>query len=265
MLACLLIEHLPVRVELHRNPRLQGRPVILAGLSGSHRVVLDASPKAAGVSPGMPLAEALSRCRDSVLVEPDPTAYRHAFEEALASVEALGADVEEATLGTAYVRLSGLELLYGGLEGVLTAVAGAVPAYLAPRIGAARSKFTARVVAREARSGTYRLAPSDLVSFLAPLPVELLPVAWETRARLESFGLHTLGQIAELPLGAIQAQLGRTGRVAWELAQGIIDPQPLVPRLHETRIEAALTFPNPVATIEPIATSAASLLARAFA
>jgi DNA polymerase-4/protein ImuB len=264
LLACLLIEHLPLKVELHRDPRLHGSQVILTRLSGSQRVVLDASPEAGPLSPGMPLSEALSQCSNAVLVESDPTAYRHAFEDVLTAIETIGADVEASDMGIAYVRVAGLELLFGGVDGVLEALLRAVPAHLVPRIGAAESKFAARMAAREAVPGAYGRASGDVASFLAPLPTDLLPVTWGVRSRLEGFGLRTLGQIAELSPGALQAQFGRTGKLVWELAQGI-DPQPLVPRTHQELVDASLTFPSPVATIGAIATAAGSLLARAFA
>ena len=76
MFACVLIDHLPVKAEVQREPSLRGRPVVVAQSSGSHRVVLDASPDAVGVAAGMPLSEALSACAGATLLEPDPVHYR---------------------------------------------------------------------------------------------------------------------------------------------------------------------------------------------
>ena len=108
--ACVLIDHLPVKAEVQREPSLQGRPVVVAKRSGSQCVVLDASPEAAGVAAGMPLSEALSACAGATLVEPDPVHYRAVFDAVLAAIESLSADVQEESLGHADVRLTGLEL-----------------------------------------------------------------------------------------------------------------------------------------------------------
>ena len=94
MLACLLINHLGVKAEVHRNPQLAGKPVIIVRSSGSRRVVMDASVEAVGVEPDMPLVEALSRCKAAVLVESDLVYYRSLFDQTLLAIEALGADVE---------------------------------------------------------------------------------------------------------------------------------------------------------------------------
>jgi nucleotidyltransferase/DNA polymerase involved in DNA repair len=69
MLVCLLIDYLRVEAEIHRNPSLAGRPVVIVRSFGSQRVVMDASVQAPGVEPGMPLAEALDDCSSPVLPE----------------------------------------------------------------------------------------------------------------------------------------------------------------------------------------------------
>ncbi len=263
MLACLLIDHLGVKAEIHRNPHLAGRPVIIARSSGSRRVVMDASTQTAGVEPGMPLAEALSRCKTAVLVEPDPVYYRSLFDQTLLVIEALGADVEEDDLGQAYIRLTGLELLHGGEGRLIAALLSAVPSHLAPRIGIGPNKFAATVAAYQSRTGKPFRTPDDLTRFFAPLPVELLPVPWTTIARLHSFGLRTLGQLARLSLGALQAQFGPEGRLMARLARGI-DDRTLVPRRHDEVVEASLAFPDPIATIGIVLTAVESLLARVF-
>ena len=262
--ACLLIDHLPVKAEAHRDLRLRDRPLIIARSSGSRRVVLDASPQTVGIQPGMPLSEAVSACKEAVLVQPDPVYYRSIFGGVLAAIEALGADVEESELGHAYVALTGLELLHGGEERLLDALLKTVPAYLAPRVGVGFNKFTAAVAAYRSTPGWPFCAPEDIQAFLAPLPVALLPVPWQTIARLESFGLRTLGQLADLPAGALQAQFGPAGRLMAELSHGT-DRRPLLPRRHQEAVEASLTFPDPVGTMGIVLTAVENLLARVFA
>jgi nucleotidyltransferase/DNA polymerase involved in DNA repair len=263
MLACLLIDHLGVKAEVHRNPQLAGRPVIIARSSDSRRVVMDASVQAVGVEPDMPLAEALSRCKAAVLVEPDPVYYRSLFDQTLLAIEALGADVEEGDLGQAFVRLTGLELLHGGEARLIAALLAAVPSLLAPRIGVGPNKFAATVAAYQSQMGKPFRTPDDLARFFAPLPVELLPVPWTTIARLHSFGLRTLGQLARLSLGALQAQFGPEGRLMARLARGI-DDRTLLPRRHDEAVETSLAFPDPIATLGIVLTAVESLLGSAF-
>ena len=87
---------------------------------------------------------------------------------------------------------------------------------------------------------------------------------WETRARLHSFGLHTLGQVAGLPMGPIQAQFGSVGSIMWRLAQGM-DDAPLDPLRPEEEVSASVLFPVPTASLEPLLMAIDGLLRRILA
>src|SRR5918992_5559289 len=64
-IACVLVTHLPVKAEIQRHPELKGKPVIVTAGNGSKQVVLDSSPEARGVAPGMTVQEALSQSKDA--------------------------------------------------------------------------------------------------------------------------------------------------------------------------------------------------------
>lgn len=53
--ACVLIDHLPFKLEMKRDPGLRNRKAIIVQRQGSRRIVLDASPSARTVLPGMSL------------------------------------------------------------------------------------------------------------------------------------------------------------------------------------------------------------------
>lgn len=90
-----------------------------------------------------------------------------------------------------------------------------------PAIGLGSSKFIAAAIARRARPGLPRaIPPGSETAFLAGQPVTLLPLDTETLRRLHLLGLHTLGQLATLPPGALAAQFGQTGRQMAQLALG---------------------------------------------
>ena len=74
------------------------------------------------------------------------------FAQVLASLQGISDRVEGSELGTAYVRLDGLERLYGGEARLVNALLNAVPQDLAPRAGVAEAKFPAFVAAKSERS-----------------------------------------------------------------------------------------------------------------
>ena len=105
--ACVLLPHFPWQAELRRTPDLKNRPAIIidAASSGSGRTVLDWSPEIEGILPGMPLAEALSRNKNALIIEPDMAHYEVAFGKVLKALEERCPDVEDDGLGRVYVGI----------------------------------------------------------------------------------------------------------------------------------------------------------------
>ena len=262
-IACVLITHLPMKTELQRHPELKGKPVTITEAYGSKQVVLDCSPEARCVASGMALQEALSRSKDATLLEADETYYQAAFDDMVHSLEQRSPLVEKADLGCVYVGLDGLEAMYGGEARLIASLLQSVPQHFNPRVGIANGKFPAYLAATSG-GGQATKVPDDVARFLKGFSVDLLPLCWEDKARLHQFGLHTLGQVAALPVGPMQAQFGAAGKKAWELANGI-DHSPLLPEPYQELVREFLTFPSPTLTLNAVLTAVDTLLTRAFA
>src|SRR5581483_3196850 len=98
-----------VSVELRRRPELRGVPVIVAG-RGPRAVVTTASYEARkfGVGSAMPASQALRRCPDAVVLEPDFVYYRASSREVMDIVRGHVEAVEVIGLDEAYLELTGL-------------------------------------------------------------------------------------------------------------------------------------------------------------
>ena len=276
-IACVLIAHLAVQAERRRYPVLRGKAFVIAtphahahaGSDAGVQVVLDSSPEAEGVMTGMPIREASSRHRNAMMVQADEPYYRRVVDSVAVALSRRSPMVERApgAPGTLYVGLSGLERMYGGDAQMAAALLHAVPYDLEPRVGVAGGKFPAYVAAAMSQPGRASRAPydaGDVAVFLRDVSVDLLPIGWGSRARLHGFGLDTLGDVAALELGAMQAQLGPEGRLAWELARGI-DPRPVMAYKDEETVVESLTFPSPATTMGSLLMGVDTLLGRAFA
>ena len=108
------------------------------------------------------------------------------------------------------------------------------------------------------------VAEAATAEFLAGLPVEALPVEPAIHQRLRLFGLTRLGEVAALPFSAMQAQFGKPGARAWELANGKDDAR-IVPARDEVRLTETADLPAPAAMLEPIVIGTKALLQRALA
>ena len=139
--ACVLITHLRAKVELRHRPHLKERPAVIVERSKGRPLVIDYLPAAAGVIAGTPLEGALSRHTNTIVLEADEPSYQRVFHRVLTSLQGISDRVEGSHLGTAYVRLDGLEDLYGGEARLVSALLHPVPEYLKPRVGLGDAKF----------------------------------------------------------------------------------------------------------------------------
>lgn len=223
MIACLLIPGFELRAALRTRPRLAFVPAALAPETGEEPLLgpVTAAAEEAGVKPEMRLGEALATCPSLALVERDPAAVEREWEEALRRLEDAGFAVDPVEHGVVVFETRGVERLYGGVQPALERALAAVGSTWDPRIGAAGRRFTALAAASVARPGQILIvAESEEESFLEPLPLSLLPLTADRYAELEGLGLRRLGELAQLPGGAVAERLGVEGRKAWRLAHG---------------------------------------------
>ena len=223
MIACVLIPGFELRAAVRKEPALALRPAALAPTAGTEPLLGPVTGEAerVGVRPGMRLGEGLATCPELVLVEQDPAAAEQAWEEILRALEDSGFAVEPSGIGCVYFETRGVERLYGGLEPALKRALAAVGTAWDPRAGAAQRRFAALAAANVARPGQILIVSDDrLADFLAPLPLELVPMEPRRRAELHELGVKKVGQLAGLPGGAVAERLGPDGRRAWGLARG---------------------------------------------
>ena len=269
MVATVVIPAFDLRAALRLRPGVQARPAALAPLPGTEPLIgsVTGAAEAAGVRPGMRLSEALATCPQLELVEQDPASAEQAWEEILRRLEDAGFAVEPDSPGVVYFDTRGVERLYGGLEPALKRALAAVGTTWDPRVGAADRRFAALAAASVARAGQALIVSNDRASsFLAPLPLELLPLDQDRYAELEELGVRTIGQLAGLPGGAVAERLGPVGRRAWSLAGGE-EPgeRKVAPRRPAVALHETLEFPEAVGNELTLRRGLAVLLERLLA
>lgn len=284
--ACLQVPNFLIALARRDHPALTKRPVVVGGAPEEHAQVTACSAEAAaaGVTIGTTLRRALALCPNAVFL-PLQEAFAHAEAARLADlIEASSPLVELVAPGHIHFEVRGLarlakmsdeqylaELLESvsaetGLGAWLGAASSLFPAHAAasalPVMGAAPSP--GQPAARSSKTGWVLVPPGQERDFLAHVPVEVLPVDPVMHVRLRLFGLERVGQVAAIPLSALQAQFGPDGRRAWDLANGR-DTSRIVARREEVRITEELDLPAPAASIEPLMVGTEALLSRALA
>jgi protein ImuB len=249
VIACVVIPGFDLRAALLEQPQLERGPAALAPLPGEEPLLGPVTRKAEarGVRPGMRMGEALAICPELCLVERDPARGEVEWERMLRRLEDAGFAVEPAERGCVSFETRLVERLYRGLKPALERARAAIGAEWDPRIGAAERRFAAQAAAIVAHPGRIVIVSDERTrSFLAPLPLDLLPLPEAERKELAELGIRRLGELALIPGGAVAERLGRTGREAWELAQGG-SKQRLRGREPAEEIAETLSFPEAVA------------------
>ncbi len=264
MVACIVVPAFELRVALRTRPRLLLVPAALSPEPGTEQLVgaVTAPAEKAGVTPGMRLGEALATCPGLVLVERDPAAVEQEWEALLRRLEDAGFAVEQLEPGAVVFETAGVERLYGGVEAALAKALASVGPAWDPRAGAGQRRFVALAAASVARAGQAVIVEGkEEQAFLEPLPLTLLPLERERYAELEGLGVRRLGELAQLPGGAVAERLGPEGRRAWSLAHGG-ERRPARGRSPAAELAEALSFPEAVANELTLRRALAALLDR---
>ncbi len=178
----------------------------------------------------------------------DPVEAGELTEGLLRRLERIGAAVESERPGEAFFALDGLRGLHGGESaGVLAAARDA--AGMEVRIGAAPTRFAARVAARRETI----VPPAAAGDFLAGLPVSALAGRLELPPReagglvetLRRLGIETLGALAALPAERVADRFGPPGLRALRLVRG--EEEPLRPRRPHEELCAGVEMAEGVA------------------
>ena len=282
--ACLFVADFPVAIARRDRPSLQGRPVIIGGSPEEHAQVTACSMEAAaaGVTVGTTLRRALALCPGAVFLPLQESTIAAESERLTGLLELYSPVIEVIGPGHMHFDVHGLAHMTGMdewpyLRDLQEAAASA--SGLPVQLAAAETVFAAHAAAktilafeREPTPGERRtmpienpalVSPGQTRSFLARLPVDVLPVSPLMHVRLRLFGLERLGQVAELPFSAIQAQFGREGARAWELANGK-DDAVITARREEARVDEELDMPAPTALSEPLIVGTRIILQRAL-
>lgn len=237
-------------VEQRDDPGLRGKPVVVAW-RGSRSVVCAASYEARkfGVRSAMPAVRAERLCPEAVFVPPDFVRYR-AVSNAVRAIMLQHTElVEPLSLDEAYLDVTENKT---GLP-TATRVASAIRTQIREELqltasaGIAPNKFLAKIASDWRKpDGQFVIQPSDIDTFLPPLPVGRLPgVGKVMEEKLKEMGVSTVGDLRRLTAVALEQRFGRYGVRLHNLSLGI-DHSEVKPDRPTQSISAEDTFAQDV-------------------
>jgi protein ImuB len=236
----------------------EGQQLRLAALNGP--------AEAAGLTPGLPLAEARALLPALRSRERDPLFERRALERLCdwaqrfspwVAYEALPGENGPCDGGAAglWLDITGCAHLFGGEEALLDALLSRLSERgLTARAGLADTPGAAWAAARfltGAKQQAKSLEPGGQRAALAGLPVAALRLEDWQEELLARFGLIRVGALYGLPPAGLEPRLGRALKRRLEQALGGLD-EPLSPRRPQAPFEERLVFGEPIASAEDI-------------
>jgi DNA polymerase IV len=228
-----------VSVEIRRRPDLVGKPVVVGG-TGPRGVIAAASYEARryGVRSALPSVTAKRLCPHAVFLPGDHALYAEVSADVNRIFTSITPLVEPLSLDEAFLDVSGGLRLHGPGAVIAQTIRDRVWDELQLRcsVGVAPNKFLAKLASVAAKpiaspdgvrdgKGVVEVLPGRELEFLHPLPVQALwGVGPATLQRLQSLGVHTVADLADLDEASLVASVGAAhGHHLYQLAWGVDD------------------------------------------
>jgi DNA polymerase-4 len=220
-------------VEQRDAPALRGRPVLVGG-DRRRGVVTSASYEARpfGVRSAMPMAEALARCPEAVVVRGRMEHYARIAADLRAIFHRFTPLVEPLSLDEAFLDVTASTRLFGPAAVIARRLKGAIrdETGLTASAGVGPSKFVAKIASDLSKpDGLLVVGAAEVEAFLRPLPVRhVWGVGRVTEAALLRAGIRTIGELAAADPRGLARRWGSGAGVLVRWAQGV-DERPVCP------------------------------------
>ena len=216
---------------------LRDIPSVVAGDKESrHSIILAKSTPARkyGIKTGEPLFQALEKCPELAVVEPDYELYVGASRHFVEMLRQFSPVVEQYSIDEAWVDMTGTERLWGPPR--LAAEQMRMRIYeelgFTVNVGISSNKLLAKMAGDfEKPNKVHTLFPEEVETKFWPLPVrDLFLVGAATERKLKLMGIYTIGDLARADVRILRKRLGKHGETIWHFANGrnadAVTPEP---------------------------------------
>jgi DNA polymerase IV len=239
-------------VEIRERPELAGLPVVVGGTPAGRGVVAAASYAARrfGIRSAMPMATALKRCPDLVILPTRMSLYAAESRRIHQILERYTPLIEPLSLDEAFLDLRGSMRLFGPVAEVAGRIKQEIRTELGltASVGIAPVKFVAKIASDLGKpDGFLVIEPGAMHGFLAALPVaRLWGIGKVGEQAMHRLGLKTIGDVARRDEAFMSQHFGQHGLHLLQLARGI-DPREVVPDRETKSVSNETTFAADIA------------------
>lgn len=259
-----------VAVERVADCSLRDKSLIVAPLHANRGLVYDMSEEAYrdGVRKGMPIKQAMRVSKKAVLLSPRPQLYQKAMGAFLKELQRYSPLIESGQIdGHFFVDVTGSHRLYGPPADVGWRIRRDVRKQLGinPIWTLGSNRLVSKVASRLVKPvGEYIVNHGEEASFLAPLPIELLPgLNLKELEKMREFHLTTIGALAQLTPNQLMVPFGGRSGVLHALSHGIDDTLIHKPSTQTDIVVGEHTFANDTSDRNEVEAALATLVGRA--
>lgn len=232
-------------VECLKNSALQGKPLIIGGLS-SRGVVSSCSYEARkfGVHSAMPMKMAMRLCPQAIVLRGDMDSYSEHSQLVTDVIQHHAPSYEKASIDEFYLDISGMDKYFGCYKWSTELRAHIIKDTGLPiSFGLSINKLVSKVGTSEAKpNGTKQIPSGTEKGFLAPLSVAKIPgVGTEMYKKLSFMGVRTIHTLSEIPVRLLEREFGKWGTQLWQKANAI-DNTPVIPYHEQKSMSKERTF-----------------------
>lgn len=215
-------------IECSLNPELKGKPMAVGGNEASrHGIILAKSEEAKkfGVKTAEPLWQARQKCPGLVIVEPHFDIYKEYSRRAHDIYARYTDRIEPMGLDEVWCDLTGSIMLFGSVYNIIHEIMESFKKELGitVSIGLSYNKIFAKLGSDLAgRDEFYEISEDDYKEKVWCLPASsLFGIGRKTAAKLEGYGILTVGELANCSCEWLCSVFGVCGRDMWLSANGL--------------------------------------------
>lgn len=242
-------------VEQRENPALKGLPVVVGAdpKNGMARGVVSTcsyEARSYGIHSGMPISRAFKLCPDAVFLPVNMKLYSDVSLNIMKIFRSFADKFQQVSVDEAYLDISDIVHDFKEAEALGHQIKSLIKTRenLTCSIGIAPNKSVAKIASDFNKpEGMTVVEPDRMIEFLEPLEVRKLSgIGKKNEEILHSFGIRTIGQLADFNERKLTDIFGKWGKKMIKLARGLDDSE-VIERSDTKSISKERTFSKDIA------------------
>ena len=219
-------------VEVLKNPKLSGKPIVVGGQPDKRGVVAAASYPARkfGVHSAMPMSRAKRLCKDLIILPHNFKSYKTYSTIVMKIMEQETDLIEQISVDEAFMDVSSRISKWDDAIDIAKTLQNKLSANigLSSSIGVATNKMIAKIASDyDKPNGLTVVPPGEEKSFLAQMsPQKISGIGPKMAEKLSEMNVNTIRDLSKIPVNILQVKFGKIGSVMAQWAQGV-DNRPI--------------------------------------